>query len=91
MIEDNLLFDKKDIIEGLEIFCERFQNKNVDEYIEIINKDYLNSSRKNLKLKLHQKMTFLNFKKAEKDKQHLISHKPRSGKSITILNICKYL
>ncbi len=58
VIEDNLLLDEKDIIEGLEIFCEKFKNMNVDEYIELINKDYLNSSRKQLKLKLHQQMTF---------------------------------
>ena len=91
VIKDNLLLDEKDIIEGLEIFCEKFKNMNVDEYIETINKDYLNSSRKQLKLKLHQKMTFLKFIKNKKDNLHLISHKPRSGKSITIIVICKYL
>ena len=91
VIEDNLLLDEKDIIEGLEIFCEKFKNMNIDEYIELINKDYLNSSRKQLKLKLHQQMTFLKFIKNKKDILHLISHKPRSGKSITILIICKYL
>jgi hypothetical protein len=91
VINDNLLLDKTDIIEGLEIFCERFKNIDVDEFIDIINKDYLNSSRKQLKLKLHQKLTFLNFLRNKKDFLHLISHKPRSGKSITMLIISKYL
>ncbi len=91
VIEDNLLLDEKDIIDGLEIFCEKFKNMNLDEYIESINKDYLNSSKKQLKLKLHQKMTWLKFIKNKQNTLHLISHKPRSGKSITILYICKYL
>ena len=91
VIDDNLLLDEKDIIEGLEVFCERFKNTVVDEFIEIINKDYLNSSRKQLKLKLHQKLTFLKFLRNKKDSLHLISHKPRSGKSITMLIISKYL
>lgn len=36
-------------------------------------------------------MSFMKFILNIKQKLHLISHKPRSGKSITILNICKYL
>jgi hypothetical protein len=36
-------------------------------------------------------MTFLKFITNIKSSKHLISHKPRSGKSITILNICKYM
>lgn len=91
VIEDNLLFDEKDIIEGLEVFCDKFKNTNVDDFVELINKEYLGSSRKQLKLKLHQKLTFLKFLRNKKDTLHLISHKPRSGKSITMLIICKYL
>ena len=36
-------------------------------------------------------MTFMKFVKTKNQTLHLVSHKPRSGKSITILNICKYL
>ena len=36
-------------------------------------------------------MTFMQFIENIKQKLHLVSHKPRSGKSITILSICKYL
>jgi hypothetical protein len=92
LIEEGLLLDKNDIIKGLELFHNNFKNyNNVDEFIEMINKDYLLSPRKLLTLKLHQKMTFNKFIKNKKQTMHLISHKPRSGKSITILNICKYL
>jgi len=91
VINDNLLLDENDIIEGLDIFCEKFKNIDIEDYIELINRDYLDSKRKQLKLKLHQKMTYLNFLRNKKELLHLISHKPRSGKSITILTICKYL
>jgi hypothetical protein len=92
LIKDGLIFDKNDIIKGLEIFYNNFKDyDNLDFFIEMINKDYLLSPRKSLILKLHQKMTFNKFIKNKKQTMHLISHKPRSGKSITILNICKYL
>ena len=92
LIENGLLLDKNDIIKGLEIFHNNFKDyNNLDEFIEMINKDYLLSPRELLTLKLHQKMTFNKFIKCKKQTMHLISHKPRSGKSITILNISKYL
>jgi hypothetical protein len=91
IISDRLLLDEKDIIIGLKIFCNRFNNLSLEQFIETINKDYLKSPRKQLILKLHQQMTFLNFVTNIKSSKHLISHKPRSGKSITILNICKYM
>jgi hypothetical protein len=108
IINNNLLIDENDILCGLKVFCERFKNKSLDEFIELINSHYLFSPRKQLVLKLHQKLTFIKFqdnfnnnnikqikiakKKNEKiNLFHLISHKPRSGKSITLLNISKYL
>ena len=86
VIHNQLLLDEKDIIIGLEIFCNKFKDYKVDDFIELINLDYLSSGRERLKLKLHQKMTFIKFIANIKQKLHLISHKPRSGKSITILN-----
>ena len=91
VIEDKLLLDENDIIKGLELFCNNFKNYKLDDFIEMINNDYLLSGRDRLKLKLHQKMTFIKFIRTKKQTLHLISHKPRSGKSITILNICKHL
>ena len=91
------LIEKNDIIKGLEIFRNNFKDyDNLDEFIKMIN---LLSPRKQLKLKLHQKIKFNKFIKNKKSDvlskhlktMHLISHKPRSRKSITIWNISKLL
>jgi len=99
IIENCLLFDEKDIIKALDVFCQRFSGggyhvSSVDDFIEFINAEYLLSPRQQLTKKLHQKMTELKFIKsflANKHKMWCIGHKPRSGKSITMLLICKYL
>lgn len=96
IIENGLLFDEKDIIKALDVFCERFSTNslNIDEFIDLINAEYLLSPRQQLTKKLHQKMTeikFVNSFLTNKHKMWCIAHKPRSGKSITMLLICKYL
>ena len=95
VIKDNLLLDETDIVNGLELFCNKFTNYKykLDDFIDMINRDYLLSGRIRLILKLQQQLTFLKFIRALSNKQylHLVAHKPRSGKSITLLNICKYL
>jgi hypothetical protein len=92
IIENNLLLDENDIKEGLKIFCSKFSNLNIETFIELINSEYLLTGRKQLRLKLHQKMTYLKFiQDLPNSNKFLISHKPRSGKSITLLNIAKYL
>ena len=95
IIENGLLFDEKDIIKALDVFCQRFTNVlSIDEFIDFINAEYLLSPRQQLIKKLHQKMTEIKFIKSfltNKHKMWCIAHKPRSGKSITMLLICKYL
>jgi len=95
IIENGLLFDEKDIIKALDVFCQRFMNvSSIDEFIDFINTEYLLSPRQQLTKKLHQKMTEIKFIKSfltNKHKMWCIAHKPRSGKSITMLLICKYL
>lgn len=96
IIENGLLFDEKDIIKGLDVFCERFSSEklNIKEFMEMINSEYLFSPRQQLKKKLHQKMTELKFIESLNENKHrrwCIAHKPRSGKSITMLSISKYL
>ena len=62
VITDNLLFDEQDIIKGIKVFCCRFgKYETVKSLSEDINKDYLLSRKKQLVLKLHQKMTLLMF------------------------------
>jgi site-specific DNA-methyltransferase (adenine-specific) len=96
IIENCLLFDEKDIIKSLDIFCQRFSSNvlSINEFIDFINAEYLLSPRQQLIKKLHQKMTetkFINSFLTNKHKMWCIAHKPRSGKSITMLLICKYL
>jgi hypothetical protein len=96
IIGDMLLFDEKDIIKALDIFCERFSSNtlNTDEFVDYINAEYLLSARQHLIMKFHQKMTelkFINSFLTNKYKMWCIAHKPRSGKSITLLLICNYL
>jgi hypothetical protein len=96
IIENCLLFDEKDVIKALDVFCQRFSRNElgVDDFIEFINADYLLSPRQQLTKKLHQRMTelkFINSFLTNKHRMWCIAHKPRSGKSITMLLICKYL
>ena len=94
---DNLLFDTKDIINALDRFSERYKANvfTTDDFIEQnINAELLASPRKQLVEKLHQRMTRIKFENSilkNSKKMWCISHKPRSGKSITILLLCKYL
>ena len=103
IIENGLLFDQTDIIKALDRVCETYidirsqflDNKiTMDDIIDRINTDYLLSPRQQLVKKLHQKMTEMKFIQSLKTNTHnkwCIAHKPRSGKSITMLLICKYL
>ena len=80
-------------------FCEKFKElqfntKDLTSIIDYINTECLESPRLRLIPKLNQKMTFMNFIESiciNTGKMWCISHKMRSGKSILILLICKYL
>lgn len=60
-----MLFDITDIKIGLNVFKEKFNKEDyttdVDNFICEINKNYLNSPRKHLRLKLHQKNDIYEF------------------------------
>lgn len=92
IIKNKLLFDLEDIKNGLDFFRRKYRSVlNQPEIYDIINTDCLLSPRKQLVLKLHQMMTYLKFIQNIEIKEHNIAHKPRSGKSILILYIIKYL
>jgi hypothetical protein len=96
IIEDGLLFDEQDIIKALSVFIERFSNNvlSSDDFIEFINDEYLLIERQQLTKKLHQQITLLKFIKSFSEnnkKVFCLAHKPRSGKSISLLLICKFL
>ena len=96
IIENGLLFDEQDIIRALSVFIERFSNNvlSINDFIEYINADYLLSPRQQLVKKLHQQVTLLKFISSFTQnikKMFCVAHKPRSGKSISLLLISKYL
>jgi hypothetical protein len=88
---NGLLLDRYDIIKGLDTFQKRYSN--LEELIEDVNKNFLLHSKKPIIRRLHQELAFLNFIEQlnRGQKLHAITHKPRSGKSILILLLCKYL
>lgn len=96
-IADGLLLDETDIIRGLDFFCERFRENtmNMDQFIEHINTNYLGCPRKQLEKRMHQQMTVLQVFGllcfGIVSLIFCIYHKMRSGKSITVLLICKML
>lgn len=93
IIKNNLLFDKQDIIKGVNEFHNLYIGWKYEKYCSHITTNCLGNCRKTLIEKLHQSMALeqfkLNFKNNEK--MHLISHKTRTGKSITQLLIIKWL
>ena len=95
VIENGLLFDEIDLIKGIEVFRERFQPlfTNIEDFIEMIDRDYLLNPRKQLVKWFHQKMNLNKIIKQilKGEKKILISQMPRSGKSILMLLLCKYL
>ena len=90
--ENNLLFDLNDITRGIDEFHALHNNRSYEEYCEYINSECLGNGRETLRERLHQRMTLnrfiKNFNKGET--KHLISHKTRTGKSITQLLIIKW-
>ena len=92
IIENKLLFDLEDIKKGISEFHKLYKNWPYGEYVEHVNSNFLGNSRQILIERLHQKMTLYNFiRNFEKgESQHLISHKTRTGKSITQLLIIKW-
>ena len=95
---NKLLFDSSNAIRALGVFSSLFSDNTmeIDEFIEFINETYFLSSRKQLTMRLHQKITQLKFidlvsRPHLKSPYFCLAHKPRSGKSITLLSMSKYL
>ena len=96
VIANNLLFDEADIIKALDIFCQRYKTNtmNMADFIQTINESCLLTTRKQLVLKLHQKMMLSKFEHELKNHNRNIfclANKPRSGKSITLLKMSAFL
>ncbi len=58
----------------------------IEDIYDFIDKEYLNTpGRIHLKVKYNQALALLQFRKNLNQLQHCLSHKPRSGKTITLL------
>lgn len=98
IVANKLIFDSSDIKQAINVFRNRFcfelSLKKPEEVIDYINENYLNSIRQPLVKKLHQKMVELKFIESltkQSNNKWCLAHKPRSGKSITLLLLCKHL
>jgi len=95
--ENGLLLDEKDVTVAFKRFQGILQSqgdlKTSDDILEWMNATYLGCPRVHLRLRLHQAMTekklLMNLDQGHL--RHVISHKPRSGKSLTMLCIAKKL
>jgi hypothetical protein len=83
------VFDENNIKDSFLKIQEILINQNLTELEDIydfIDKEYLNmSGRIHLKVKFNQALALIQFRKNLKQLQHCLSHKPRSGKTITLL------
>jgi len=87
IIKNKMLFDEDDIKLAFNKFQQVFNNKSIDESIDIINTDFLKYNKTMLNIRLHQQMTMLSITRLtdENKNRFIIAHKCRSGKSITAL------
>lgn len=96
IIKNNLLFDEEDINNAINMFqriISKLKFNDVDELMEWMDEYYLSSKRCPLTLKVHQQLALRNFKLGmfHKENIFMLSHKPRSGKTITLLYKAKLL
>tara|TARA_Y100001958_G_scaffold143915_1_gene121309 strand:- start:2533 stop:3735 length:1203 start_codon:yes stop_codon:yes gene_type:complete len=89
------VFDENNIKEAFLKMKKILINQNLTELEDIydfIDKEYLNTpGRIHLKVKFNQKLALIQFRNNLKQLQHCLSHKPRSGKTITLLLMAQEL
>ena len=95
-IKDKHFFEIEDITKAFDNFQKILMGKNFtdkEDVIDWIDKEYLNTSgRQHLKLKFNQFMALRQFIRNKNNSLiHCLNHKPRSGKTITMLLYAKYL
>jgi hypothetical protein len=99
IMQNNLLFDKNDVISSLDNFIDMYKDikmitlngMKIKKLIEYIDEKIYNVKRKCLIQRLHQNLTLNKFIQNYDSRYHLVPHVPRSGKSITLLLMAKYM
>lgn len=94
--QHGIFFNKLNVEKAFNNFKKILINKNftnIEDIIDWIDKEYLNTpGRKHLILKFNQQLALEQFKKNINESFiHCLNHKPRSGKTITMLLYAKYL
>jgi hypothetical protein len=92
--KDGYLFDEKDVENAYNKMQEKLMKnvKSKDDIIAWLDKEYLNETRKHLKLYLNQRLALEQFKRNKNESLiHCLNHKPRSGKTIIMLLYAQYL
>jgi hypothetical protein len=93
VVSNDMIFGIDDIAIKYLKMKEIFKNCTLDSAINLINKVYLNAPYQHLKKRLHQRLFELQFERNFEAGQfrHLLQHKCRAGKSISILLVVKHL
>jgi hypothetical protein len=94
--KNGLFFNKLNVKKAFNNFQKILIDKkfiNIEDIIDWIDKEYLNTrGRQHLKLKYNQLLALKQFQKNKNESLiHCLNHKPRSGKTITMLLYAKYL
>jgi hypothetical protein len=90
IIKDNLLFDESDLLKAIACFNSSF--KDCTSFEDVLS--IADFKRKQLVKMLHQRIAEIKFQRSfdrNYSQNWCISHKPRSGKSITLLLIAKHM
>jgi len=95
-IDDGHLFDEKDVKKAFTSFQKILINKEMvstNDIIDWMDSTYLRTDRVHLRRKFHQTLALYQFitNEDEGELAHCLSHKPRSGKTITMLLMARYL
>ncbi len=91
---DGYLFDKQDIqiaYRKVQKILQQHTFTSPEDIIDWIDRNYLNTGREHLKLWFHQEMALQQFIMNNASLIHCLYHKPRAGKTITMLLYAKYL
>ena len=96
VIKNNLLFDKTDVVNSIEQFRVKYTiPKNLKygfkTFIKMLNESIFNNSCVHLVNRFHQELTMSKFIQNYDNRYHLLPQVPRSGKSITMLLMAKYM
>ena len=94
ILKNNLLFDTSDVIIAIDIFQNKFKGLASDEFVNIIDREYINNPRIDLTRMLHQEMFYryiTDYYEKNGNMVGILDNLPRTGKSIIMLLVASWL